>query len=807
MRGPIFAAVAIGLLFLAIAPALAKWPTTDWIVLEQAEEKDWQWDSNLNQFIQVVVKQDPEGERRRIAGYYADMLEQASRWYESLGFPAPRQATVAGNSEQNIRNAAGDDYLAFLKTDTTDVGSSHDANAFMSLSTYPAYFNPPLKPWYKVMRYAPVHELYHAIQGSHEAYSAYTGTQPTGPARCDNAARADQWLTEGTAAYVQLRWIERIKGIKYGHLFKGSPRKAWLRYFDQPLHWGSLPPDVREDHGLDDGHGGVNSWYCSYGTWYFWYAVGEMLQGRGSLAERQRHRVTYLQYIFSQAGPWKGSGLAMVDAGLRKAAQAFDVIRPYREGLYDLYPQFVAQYLDDDQFYQRLHEVELSTPGMYETESAAGAPPGSPAGLLQPLASRAWRVRVLVPGSEDVRQLYTVRFTLDAKPGTDREDLHLIVDRRVVQRPASRDTAYTLEKTVDVVSADPSTVEFLVRVANVARDVNAMHPAGFRLKIEVEGYYGDKQSVAPMHQADDFDPETDVEAIVGALPPGFAIQGPGPYWRCTGGTKARARFALMTPDATADAVAKMAPEAMQSMTGGFDSAMIKMEQMRRMGMLPDSIDLAALRAAAQRAQKKLEQYRPMLEQRSAEAAAKTRARRETTLTATLVGMNGDAECQLTIGATWPGAAGGNRVVPEASEDGGTFSAGVYPAQVLKFMRNPLQAMGNSLAELRQLRTLGQDRRWKSCRVMSGQCANVQCNPGELRLKAASKDHIAGSFRFDVVKVPTDPDRSCPRQVTRATVTGHFNVYTSIEDTGTVLDALLPGRTSGGLPGAPILTGE
>lgn len=418
---------------------------------------------------------------------------------------------------------------------------------------------------------------------------------------------------------VQIRWIEHVTGVSYGHLFKGSPRVGWVRFFDQPLHRGTLPARLTASN---DDPNRILSWHCDYGTWYFWYAVGEML-GR-TAAEK----VAYTRFIFKgNAGSWSSPGFAQVDTGLKRAAKAYDAIRPYREGLYDLYPQFVAQYLNVDKFYQHLDVVELEVPGYFKTTSNLSEP-------LQPLATQAWRFRIHVPETSSLP--HAVRFTLDALPGTDREDLHLIVGNVLVGRPVSPKTPYTgLVLTKLAQRADDGAVEYLVRVANVAKDVSQMGPAGFSLRVEVDGHYGEGSLS-----------DSEIDAITGALPPGFGVGGPG-TWSCAGGAEARAVFDLRTPDETAGEMQRMVPEMFQGLKHAMENGAIGLKYLKQSGRMPPGL-LEKMRAATEKAEAIMKRQRPMLDRMSDEAAAESRTKQMTPLGATFVGTKG---CQMRMALT------------------------------------------------------------------------------------------------------------------------------------------------------------
>src|SRR5690606_36271978 len=312
------------------------------------------------------------------------------------------------------------------------------------------------------------------------------------------------WLWEGTAAMVQIRWLEQTEGVSWGHRCKGWTRPPWVRVFDQPLHWGAIPFEHQESFDRPQASGigtEAPSWACDYGTWYFWYAVGDMI-GRN-----EREKVAYTWYILDTKGSFDNAGIEVVDLGLKRAAKEYDAIRLYRGGLYDLYPQFVAQYLTEDRFYDNLETVELGTPDLYQASSSARSD-----GPIAPLGSRAWRFRVKLP--KDSAFPYNVRFTVDTPEGTDRDDLHLIVDERVVNRPVDPTAPYAdVQRTNLATPAADGAVEYLVRVANVAETASETVDAQFSLRVEVDGFYGN--DVSSELTADD------IGRVAGELPPGF----------------------------------------------------------------------------------------------------------------------------------------------------------------------------------------------------------------------------------------------------------------------------------------------
>src|SRR5690606_7138746 len=193
-------------------------------------------------------------------------------------------------------------------------------------------------------------------------------------------------------------------------------------------------------------------------------------------------------------------------------------------------------YLAEDRFYDNLETVELGTPDLYQASSSARSD-----GPIAPLGSRAWRFRVKLP--KDSAIPYNVRFTVDTPEGTDRDDLHLIVDERVVNRPVDPTAPYAdVQRTNLATPAADGAVEYLVRVANVAETASETVDAQFSLRVEVDGFYGN--DVSSELTADD------IGRVAGELPPGFNVRGPYP-WSCGGNKNSRGIFEVRTPDEAA----------------------------------------------------------------------------------------------------------------------------------------------------------------------------------------------------------------------------------------------------------------
>lgn len=738
------ALVALFIGLVCAAPTWAQWPTMDWIVQEKRDAETERQAGIIDDFLFDTA---PVGERLRIAQKHERMLHMASRWYASMGFPPPLQI----NQDGDLSVKKGDHYLAYLKQNPEDSTSGHDSDGEMHLSSNPFFLNPKTKADH-LLESSAVHELFHGIQSSDptSSYFKYSSTQPTppGPPECRKTSiTGSDWIDEGAASYVQIRWMEYIHGYQYGHPFKGSPRGNWLRYFDQPLDWPSLPPNLRES-AIDQSLIKRNrvegqSWLCSYGTWYFWYAMGELL---GSKQASDPRRLTYLNHIFNQPGPWQKTGLAQVDAGLREAAQAYDVIRPYQGGLFNLYPLFVARYLDNDRFYEHLENVTLESLDYYE----AGTKPSN--GALQPLATRAWRFRIAVPKETAGSAPTIIRIVLETD--TDREPLHLIVNRQVISPPASPTALYshTIRSSTEPRNEDGD-IELLVRVANVARDAAGTQPADFKLRVEVEGFYGDAPDSSWIDQ------------VAGELPPGFDVQGPGPMWNCTGGADARASFTLMTPDGIATEIGRMFPQIQKNLGSDFDRAEVAAaESEDALASTSDDKEFTGdVGIAGALSLAGVQGLRAYVESKMAvaladragvaidDAAGEFRARNETTLSAQFYGQHGTKDCMVGLRATLPGRSGGAQTVT-----GDDFSVSVRPQAAASIDHLEALATSNSSD-------------WNIC-------DEAPCPEPRLVLEHAEHNHLAGSFQFQLVR---KDKRGIP--LAYQNVSGHFHTTSTHTD--------------------------
>ena len=119
----------------------------------------------------------------------------------------------------------------------------------------------------------------------------------------------------------------------------------------------------------------------------------------------------------------------------------------------------------------------------------------------------------------------SVPFRVTVESDEERDQLHLIEGQRVIQQPLADVDPY------EVVVPVRRDTTFLIRLANVAEDAAATETAGFTIRFEVGGFYGETA-------AGDV-PEVDI-------PPGFSVMSGPPE---TGGVQRRPRWRLrVRPD-------------------------------------------------------------------------------------------------------------------------------------------------------------------------------------------------------------------------------------------------------------------
>lgn len=381
----IAAAGSLGLMPLLLV--LLAWPS---IAAAQLAWKTTDW--------AVVCLDVSDGTCDEAAGandYFETSLEDASRWLSALGFGGPaieywgdtNEYVAYISDENNERGDGGRKSVGVYYPGEKEFHLTSDRYFAIGVGATEKERTDALASDIQNTG-AVVHELFHAVQ-----YGYYGGRKS-----------APGWITEGMADAVLMAWLRR--GLPHERMLGGA------RAFDFPLH----KPRNKTD---------------AYETARFWRGVGKIL--------RSPNDIGYLTEILEQdlAANW---GLGGVDEGLRK----FD-----KDGLYNLYPEFIARLANSAHFF---HEVDplglVYEPGEKVEKSIRGT--------VREVAANAIEVSVQVPPGKTA--------VLKLKLAHQHDDLHLIVDGlRLDKAAGSRRNVF--HATVDGM---PDPQKFLVRIANVA---------------------------------------------------------------------------------------------------------------------------------------------------------------------------------------------------------------------------------------------------------------------------------------------------------------------------------------------------
>lgn len=721
------AALLAVILVVFVSPATAQGWLTDW----EARSEDGETELT--------------GDRAAHADEFLAMLEEASTWFSSMGYRAPSiMERAPGNSAA---------YLARVKESPTDIVSGvtywndPTPRAQMKLTGNLGMTNPSTAIE-RLMWASPVHELLHASMWMYPGFRAQRLREAASDSyklpRCPDGTDAYPlgWLNEGASSVLQIRWYERERGGTYGHPFTNPGTAAWVRHFDQPIHLGRVPSafeNSRSPAYRAEREAG-RSWRCGYGAWPFWYFVGE------ELAEEPGQETEYLRYIMEQPSGWEDGALGAVDRGLREAAVAFGSSYRVDEGLFELYPAFIAEYADTTAFYERPGIAILLGGSQLDQRSS----------ILDPLSTDAWEVNVTVPDDLDGG---SVPFRVTVESDEERDQLHLIEGDRVIQQPLADEDPY---ETVVQIRRDTT---FLIRLSNVAEEAADTEPALYTIRFEVGGFYGETATDVP---------EVDI-------PPGFSVMsGPPILTSCQGAAAEGSVFDLITAaEATGD-VRRMVDggeRLLDNMGEALDDGEVyfpgmtaaqrrAMQQAIESGAISPA-QLAEMRAAVQEAQGEMDQVRQSGDEAQAELAQEYRDRSR--LIMTLVGSAGSETCQILITAGLRGEEGGAQMlsVEDTEDDGpddplpvGIHSVGWIVGDVEDMQRdeNPFGVcMMTPREQERESRS--------SCPVV--------CSGGSLVLEEASQGHARGTLNVDLVRTHSNPN-GCPRVERRQLVVG-FNI--------------------------------
>lgn len=277
--------------------------------------------------------------------------------------------------------------------------------------------------------FAPTHELFHAIQfaypGSHHLHSL---------------GDAANWVFEGSAEAAELAlWDHAV-------LYMGSP---WL---DSPLDQFRL----RERTG--------DQRYIAYP---FWLHVADTYGGSRPDGFGILH--DFFRGLESQAG--RGSSIAMVDGALR-------MIDP--EGLYNIYPGFIANYGNDVARYET--PIRVSAPSdpfqiTYNTQID---------GTIDPVSAQAFMVELL----GFTEQQGSGRSEVEIWLKTDSpESLHLIVGDTRYDQPGNNRNIYSSAISGRALNDLLLLDSLLVRVVNVADNPATYRQVDYQLIVTVYHEY------------------------------------------------------------------------------------------------------------------------------------------------------------------------------------------------------------------------------------------------------------------------------------------------------------------------------
>jgi hypothetical protein len=344
--------------------------------------------------------------------FLIEQLEESSRWLASLGFTKPRLTASADFA--GVQRITG--YY-----DDTRTGSCGNVAALYD-SDEKIYFSSGLfKPGAVVIdpaslsdptRPVSLDEGY-LLSPVHEIFHAVqlphlSWAEITGSLK---------WFTESSAEAIRYAWGEH----KYGSIDLHERRS-----YDEPLHEPFIGAGCGRNSEL-------------YRTGHFWYHLG------GDIGSRDR--VAYLQTILQSLGSSTANHSRGGLSGIAAALTNVD------GGLYNLYPQFIARHATDTLHYRYERFVELSPRNLQVIDRTKELQP------TRGLAASAWLLTVKPPKGKKTG--LTIQLT------DDHPDLHLIVDTTRLDVPPPRRERNVFRTTIQT---QQDSVQFLVRVANVAQD-------------------------------------------------------------------------------------------------------------------------------------------------------------------------------------------------------------------------------------------------------------------------------------------------------------------------------------------------
>lgn len=357
-------------------------------------------------------------------------LEEASHWLESLGFHAPSLLITGTQTPRYVARVADEELSEDAGGRYAPPETSKDVGNIYLSSTISG----------EALTGEAVHELFHAVQQNYFSLRLlYAPTLdleevlgfPADPPASVRVADDHQWITEGTAEAVRMAYAAWAGKTASG-------RRA--PFYDIPLHrYGNLTGKARLIR--------------PYRLVHFWQELGNMLE-TGTL-----EHVRYVWEAMALDVDPAHQGLGTVDAAVAALNDG--------TGLYDVFPEFIAEKANDPSLYQGLEQISLS--GTETTERVVN---------VAPVSGSAFLVKTHVPVDEVMG--FSVELDPEAREDTD---FHLVVDKQRLDQVENGDERNVFRTAVEG-AEEPET--FLVRVVNVAESAIATRqkPVAVRFSLQ-----------------------------------------------------------------------------------------------------------------------------------------------------------------------------------------------------------------------------------------------------------------------------------------------------------------------------------
>ena len=351
---------------------------------------------------------------------FLDQLREASTRFEALGFRAPALDTAG---------VSPDAYPFFLLAGGLITPSGQEMAGFYAVEErwlavdYEEYF--AMGTDTDGNMYAPSHELFHAIQFAYPGVFAFR--------------EPGHWVLEGSAVAAELT------------LSGSAAHRTGLPWLDTPLdRFRSSSPER----------------YWPYVSYPFWLHLadtygGGLPDGFGVLHD-------FLLGIESQTN--NTSSIAVVDSALRRIDS---------EGLYNIYPDFIARYGADPQRYENVVKAPI-----YPTGRAALT--AQFPGRVDPVSAQGFLVEVAGIVKQEGTRASEIEIRIESD---DPDALHLIVGDTRYDASGSDRNVYIASIGGEAMNDLLTRENLFMRVVNVARDPADYRPLEFELKVTVYHEY------------------------------------------------------------------------------------------------------------------------------------------------------------------------------------------------------------------------------------------------------------------------------------------------------------------------------